>query len=151
MQAELPVGVSIIATHPLFGPDSIKKGYDKLAMVTYPVRVDDARYRQWDDFWHDLGLNLIEASPEEHDQVTAYTLGMTHFFGRIMDELHLRPQAINTISYDALYEVMKQTNRDTWELFHDMQHFNPYAKEMRAKVYAAIRAVEDKLDAAISE
>lgn len=151
MQQHLPEDVSIIATHPLFGPDSIKKGYDKLTMVTHPVRVDDQRYKRWDGFWRGLGLNVIEATPEEHDRVTAYTLGMTHFFGRIMDELQLTPQDINTISYDALIEVMRQTNRDTWELFRDMQRYNPFAKEMRDNVYRAIQTVEAKLDDALAD
>lgn len=149
MESVLPEGVFVIATHPLFGPDSVGKGLNKLTMITYPVRVGDELYREWDTIWRGLGLKVVEASPEEHDKVTAYTLGMTHFFGRIMDELKLKPQAITTVSYDALYEVMSQTNRDTWQLFHDMQHYNPYAKEMRNDVYRAIREVEAKLDEAI--
>lgn len=149
MERVLPESVSIIATHPLFGPDSVSKGFDELTMVTYPVRVDDTTYGEWDRFWHSLGLNVIEASPEEHDRVTAYTLGMTHFFGRIMDELGLEPQGITTVGYKALREVMLQTCRDTEVLFHDMMHYNPYAKEMRERVYQAIQAVEVRLDEAI--
>lgn len=151
MQRYLPESVAIIAMHPLFGPDSIKKGFEQLTMVTWPVRTVGEEYAEWGSYWRGLGLRVVEASPDEHDRATAYTLGMTHFFGRIMDHLQLEPQVITTIGYGALYEVMEQTNRDTWELFHDMQHYNPYAKAMRDRVYTAIQAVEARLDAAIGD
>lgn len=149
MKRLLPDSVSIIATHPLFGPDSVRKGLHKLTTVTYPIRASGELYNQWDAFWKGLGLHVVKASPEEHDKTIAYTLGMTHFFGRIMGELKLEPQAITTFGYEALYEVMCQTNRDSWQLFHDMQHYNPFAKEMRDRVYQAIQTVEAKLDAAV--
>ena len=150
MQRALPDSVSIIATHPLFGPDSVGRGLNQLAMVTNPIRVDEDIFTLWHDYWQNLGLNVINATPEEHDKATAYTLGMTHFFGRIMGELELEPHAITTVGYNALYEVMKQTNNDSWQLFNDMQRFNPYAREMRERVYAAIESIEAKLDEAIS-
>jgi prephenate dehydrogenase len=151
MAETVPEGVSVIATHPLFGPDSVGRGLDTLTMVTSPVRAAPKRFSQWDEFWKSYGLNVINATPEEHDHVSAYTLGMTHFFGRIMDELHLEPQVITTVGYSALYEVMRQTNRDSWQLFRDMQHYNPFAPEMRARVFAAIETVERKLNEALDE
>ena len=39
---------------------------------------------------------MIKASSEEHDRTTAYMLGMTHFFGRIMNELQLKPEQLIT-------------------------------------------------------
>lgn len=151
MKKILPSSISIIATHPLFGPDSINKGFKNLTMVMSPVRVSNETYAEWEAFWTEREFKVITTTPDEHDKITAYTLGMSHFFGRIMSELQLKPEAITTVSYSALFEVMQQTNRDTWQLFHDMQHYNPYAKQMRDKVYAAIQTVEDKLDAAILE
>jgi prephenate dehydrogenase len=147
MMRVLPEGVSIIATHPLFGPDSISKGLDKLTIVTYPVRVPSAAYNEWNEFWKTLGLHVVQASPEEHDKTMAYTLGLPHFVGRIMAELRLQPQEMTTFSYNSLYEIMQQTTRDTWQLFHDMQHYNPYCKAMRLKVQQALQTVEAKLDA----
>lgn len=149
MEGVLPDTISIIATHPLFGPDSIGKGFENLTMVTYPVRVADEAYAKWDTFWKNLGLSVLTITPSKHDRTTAITLGMTHFFGRIMGELKLEPHTITTAGYNALYEVMQQTNRDTWQLFHDMQCYNPYAKEMRDRVYEAIWTVENRLDQAV--
>lgn len=149
MEAELPSTVSIIATHPLFGPDSINRGLNHLSMVIHPVRTDDTTFEHWHAYLQNLGLNVINATPDEHDEITAYTLGMTHFFGRIMGELKLKPQIITTVGYNALHEVMTQTNNDSWQLFNDMQAYNPYAREMREQVYAAIQNVETKLDKAI--
>lgn len=149
MTEELPDSIQIIATHPLFGPDSINRGLSSLSIVTYPVQANSETFAAWDKLWSQTGLNVINTTPEEHDKTTAYTLGMTHFFGRIMGELELEPQALTTVGYNALYEVMMQTNSDTWQLFYDMQRFNPYAQDMRSRVYAAIQAVEAKLDEAI--
>jgi prephenate dehydrogenase len=151
MERLLDKSIAIIATHPLFGPDSVRKGFNELTMVTCPIRVDINVYQEWNSYWKALGLNLVETTPDIHDKITAYTLGMPHFFGRIMEALELTPQLLPTVSYNALYQVMQQTRSDTWQLFHDMQHYNPYAKGMRERVYAAITLVEAKLDNAIND
>lgn len=147
----LPQNVAIIATHPLFGPDSIKNGLEALTIVTHPVRATDDEHRQWDNYWASTGLRVVNATPDEHDQAISYSLGMTHFFGRIMAELDLQPLEISTVGYKALYEVMQQTNRDSWQLFHDMQRYNPHTKQMRRQVYEAIKTIEARLDATLEQ
>ncbi len=146
MRKHLPDTVSIIATHPLFGPDSISNGLEQLTVTTYPVRVEDETYQKWNDFWETLGLTVLIKSPDEHDKVTAFTLAMTHFIGRVMGELNLKPQDITTVGYDTLYKVMRQTNNDSWQLFNDMQRYNPYVKEMRQRLHKAINTIENKLE-----
>ncbi|HEY6736799.1 MAG TPA: prephenate dehydrogenase/arogenate dehydrogenase family protein [Candidatus Saccharimonadia bacterium] len=46
MQALLPPGVEILATHPLFGPQSGAQGIAGLPMVVWPVRVRAERYER---------------------------------------------------------------------------------------------------------
>jgi len=52
MEARLPQEVGIIATHPMFGPDSARERTDRLPVITWPVRdaVSNARHaRRGDD------------------------------------------------------------------------------------------------------
>jgi len=145
MRKFLPDTVSIVATHPIFGPDSIKAGLSNLNFVLCRVRAEDSIFTFWKDFWTATGVHVIETSPEEHDKVMARTLAMTHYFGRILGALNLRPEPMGNVGYEALYKVMLQTNNDSWQLFYDMQTFNPYAKEMRGEVHTAIHSLDNKL------
>jgi len=139
--------IFIIGTHPMFGPDSIQSGLSNLSIVTCPVRVEPSIYDEWNDFWRDTGLRVIPTTPEAHDKITAYTLCMTHFFGRVMEEMKLKPQKITTMGYELLRDVTRRTAHDSWQLFYDMQRYNPYAKAMRRKFHAALSDVEERLAA----
>jgi prephenate dehydrogenase len=115
-----------------------------------PVRLKDATYADWRELWADIGLHVIEMTPDEHDRAGAYTLGLTHVVGRVLGEVGLKPEETATVGYRALLEVMQQTGNDSWELFADMQHFNPYSREMRDKLKLALSDITDKLDKAIN-
>ena len=149
MMDTVPKAVQIMATHPLFGPDSVKLGLKGLGMAVCPVRVEQDNLNDWHHFWRGLGVRVLEITPEEHDRAAAYTLGLTHFVGRVLGELNLKREEIATTGFNALLEVIEQTSNDTWRLFHDMQHYNPYTKEMRDKLATALADVQKKLDAAI--
>ncbi|MGA0617604.1 prephenate dehydrogenase/arogenate dehydrogenase family protein [Paracoccus sp. KR1-242] len=86
MQALLPNDVEILATHPMFGPQSAKDGITGLQIVTCPVRG-----RQWrcivQFLRQRLGLHVIITTPEEHDRQAALTQGLTHLLARAVDGL----------------------------------------------------------------
>ncbi|MCH8327664.1 MAG: prephenate dehydrogenase/arogenate dehydrogenase family protein [Candidatus Marinimicrobia bacterium] len=126
MQEHLPEGIHAIATHPLFGPDSTRDSWDNLPMVIHPVNADDDIYHGWLEYFREKGLNMQEMSPEEHDRMAAHSQGITHFIGRVLEEVGIKPTPIDTEGFRDLQMVVEQTCHDSMALFRDLQRFNPY-------------------------
>ena len=57
----------------------------------------------------------------------------------------MNPTPIDTVGATKLLEVEEQTCNDTWELFINLQHYNPYTKEMRIRLGEAYDKLYNKL------
>ncbi|MBT3275135.1 MAG: prephenate dehydrogenase/arogenate dehydrogenase family protein [Spirochaetales bacterium] len=145
MERNLAAGISIIGTHPMFGPDSGKNGIAGLPMVYCPVRAQEEVSAFWRDAFVDMGLKVYDLLPEEHDREAAYTQGVTHFMGRVLDDLKLEPSRIGTLGYSKLLEIIEQTCNDPFQLFVDLQKFNPFTGEMRKKLGSSLQKMQDQL------
>lgn len=137
--------VQAILTHPMFGPDSSKNGFNGLTIVLNKFSATLDQYEFWKNFFGEAGLKVIELSPEEHDKLAAYSQGVTHFVGRTLNELGFKETPIDTNGAKKLHEIMQQTCNDTFELFSDLQTYNPYTKEMRINLGNALDSVYNKL------
>ena len=146
MRELLPPGVEILASHPMFGPDSGARGVEGLPMILCPVRLPEARYREWEGFFASFGLEVHRLAPEDHDRQAAYTQGLTHYLGRVLAELDLQPSAIGSLGYRRLLNIVEQTCNDTWRLFLDLQRYNPHTPAMRQALDRALEALKAKLD-----
>lgn len=144
MKKHLPKSVGIIATHPLFGPDSFHQD-QSLKMVMYPKRDNQHIYFHWKNFFENKNINIIELTPEAHDQQAALSQGVTHFIGRVLQQANIKPTQIDTLGFKKLLEIMQQTCDDTMELFYDLQHYNPYSKAMLNQLETAFKTVMEKL------
>jgi prephenate dehydrogenase/prephenate dehydratase len=137
--------VSLIATHPMFGPDSAAHGVHGLPMVVWRLAGNEEIYREWVGFFDDLGIRTVEMAPDEHDRLAAYSQGITHYVGRVLRKLDLQPTLIDTQGFKLLHSLTEQTCNDSWELFHDLQIFNPYTREMRLRLESALDSVYEEL------
>ncbi len=138
MEQYLPGDVRYIATHPMFGPDSAKDGVRGLPLVYCSGRCEDEDNRFWLETFRSYGMRVLEMTPEEHDREAAYTQGITHFIGRVLNELHLKPSQIGTVGYNRLLEIVEQTCNDPLQLFHDLQRYNAFTHEMRLTLRGSI-------------
>ena len=146
MQRFLPQGVSILGTHPMFGPDSGGDGVKDLPMILCPARIADAGLEHWRGFFQSMGLAVTVMSPRAHDEEAAFTQGVTHYIGRILKDLGVRPSPIATLGYRRLLEIVEQTCNDPWQLFLDLQRYNPSTKSMRARLAGSIEKVMAAID-----
>jgi len=146
MQRELPTSVNSIASHPMFGPDSGKNGPQGLPMVMSPVSAMPVIFEHWKNTFQGYGMQVIEMSPDEHDHQAAYTQGVTHFIGRVLQGLHLPESEIATMGYRKLLEIVEQTCNDPLQLFYDLQRYNPYTGEMRNAVFESFQHTLDMLE-----
>lgn len=137
MRESLPQHVSILATHPMFGPESARDGLAGLPIMLDPVRLDAERTRFWEETFASYELIPVRMDSDRHDREAAYSQALTHFVGRSLHRMGLPETEIATRWYRKLHAVAKQCVRDANELFEDMQRFNPYASAMRGAVMAA--------------
>ena len=146
MEKFLPVQVGILATHPMFGPDSAQRGLAGLPMILSPVRMSEDRVGWWRGLFESLGLRVVTMRPEEHDREAAFTQGIAHYIGRVLADLKLQPSDIGTVGYQKLLEIMEQTCNDPWQLFLDLQRYNPFTREMRQQLHSSLDRIMHTLD-----
>ena len=146
MQEIIPYRVKIIATHPMFGPDSARNGLKGFPIVFCPLRCTPEDSENWIHGFGSMGLRVLEMTPDEHDREAAYTQGITHFMGRVFSELDLGSSDMATSGYKALLEIMSQTCNDPWTLFTDLQTYNPYTASMRTDLSRVILSMLNRLN-----
>jgi len=151
MKSILPETVDIIATHPMFGPDSGRNGVQDLPLVFIPVRDVEDRVGIWRNNFLEMGMKVIEISADTHDKDAAFTQGVTHFIGRVLNELHLKESEISTMGYKSLLSIVEQTCNDPLQLFRDLQHYNPYTHNMRQELNESLKKTMDMLTKADPE
>lgn len=134
-----------LLTHPMFGPDSSKDGFIGLPIVLDKFKTDKEIYTFWKSYFTKKKLTVIEMHADEHDRLAANSQGITHFIGRLLDEVAMQPTPIDTTGAKKLLEVKEQTCHDTWDLFTNLQHYNPYTKDMRIRLGEAYDALYNKL------
>ncbi len=145
MKSLIPDDIYKIATHPMFGPDSGKNGVEGLPIVMCPISAKDERYEKIRIYFESLGLKVLEMSERKHDKEAAYSQGVTHFVGRVLNQMGMKPTEIATNGYKSLMTIVDQTCNDPVQLFYDLQRFNPYAKEMRLSLQVAIEKILNRL------
>jgi prephenate dehydrogenase len=151
MRRLLPRQVSVLGTHPMFGPDSAKNGVEGLPMILCPARISAGEAGRWREFFVSLGLSVSVMSPDDHDREAAYTQGVTHYIGRVLSDFGVRRSAIGTLGFTKLLEIVEQTCNDPWQLFLDLQRYNPYTREMRAKLSKSLAAVMGAIDESLED
>jgi prephenate dehydrogenase len=127
----LPDTVSILATHPLFGPGSANGGIAGHRIMLHPVRISNGEYQKAKAFLGEtLGLKVIETTPEEHDKAIAYVLGLTQSLGRATQDLDIPDTPLGTTAYDDLLDMKRIQGNDSWELYRSIMQQNPYARDV---------------------
>ena len=134
----------IIATHPLFGPDSLKDSGSVMTMES--VRNTFGRYDFWKNYFESQNISIEEISAEEHDMMAARSQGLTHFVGRVIDDFGSNQTRIDTEGYKALHKLVNQTCNDTWELFEDIQNFNPFTEKMISELNESFEKISEIID-----
>jgi prephenate dehydrogenase len=135
----LPPEVDIIATHPLFGPQSARNGLAGLRLVLCPIRGD--REACVIDLARRLGLEVNVTTPEEHDEEMAYVQALTHLIGRSLSNLGVPDEMLKTPSYQHLLDLCGLIRDDTFELFTAIQTMNPYARTISTRFVAEAQAL----------
>ena len=146
MLALLPDDCDILCTHPMFGPESGKHGWSGLPFVYERVRLRNAR--RCEDFvrwWAQQGCRMEDMTCELHDTCAAGSQFVTHFTGRVLDQLHLRTTPINTKGFDSLLQLVDNTCKDSFDLFFALYKYNPSSERQLCALEEAMTHVASNL------
>lgn len=147
MKKYLPENVKIVATHPLFGPQSGKNGIHGLKIIIWPIRINGTEYNKIKTFLKKLELEILEMTPEEHDKTIALWQALTHFVAKGIIKTNLNVSKILTPSSQKLISAINDVKDDSESLFYDIQKLNPYAKKMRGKLIKNLAEINKKIRA----
>lgn len=145
MRSILPKYVQILATHPMFGPDTAYDSLEGRKIVLCKTRIQNKTYSEIKRFLESRKLNVIETTPEKHDREIAKSLVLTHFIGRALMDMKASALEIDTRGYRDLIRILDTVKNDTWQLFEDMSKYNKYAKKIRGKFIKSIHKVDYKV------
>jgi prephenate dehydrogenase len=147
MVEELPDFVQVVGTHPLFGPDSGKEGIAGMKIAVCPIRIQQESYEQILLFLQSLELLVIETTPEDHDRQIAQSQAIFHLIAQAMKQLEWGVKPISTPGPETFYRLVKTVQKDTDQLFRDMEKENPYAAEYRKLFIQEILSLDEALKA----
>jgi aspartate/methionine/tyrosine aminotransferase/prephenate dehydrogenase len=139
---------NILLTHPMFGPDSVIRSdnWANKNFVYYPYNIQlNDTYNKFMMFLNDLECNLILMNPIDHDKYVSESQFVTHFMGRSLKELKLSSTPINTLNYDNLLSLIKNTSNDSFELFKGMTLKNNYTAPVIDKILYSIHKIKNML------
>jgi prephenate dehydrogenase len=122
----------IIATHPLFGPQSMRDGTRGLKIAVCPIRGRSV-YRFAAFLKRAFGLRVIITTPEDHDREVAVVQGLTHFLAKAITRMEPLPTRLTTRSYELLLEAVNMVRSDAPEVFDTIERVNEFSSTVRAR------------------
>lgn len=144
MRRGLPAHVDIVATHPLFGPQSAREGIAGLKIALCPVR--GTQFHRVAAFLKKhLALDVIITTPEDHDREAAMVQGLTHLIAKVLVQMEPLPTRMTTKSFDLLMQAVGMVRHDAPEVFQAIERANPYAPAMRQRFFELADRVNDEL------
>lgn len=139
MQTILPDHVQIIASHPLFGPESARDGLRGHRIAWCPLR--GTAHRRLAAFLRWLGLTVLPTTPDQHDAEMAVVQGLTHLIARSLAALGPMPTLLTTASFQRLTEAAAMVQADSPELLRTILTENPHAEPARRRFLDAAAAL----------
>ncbi|KAH1057370.1 hypothetical protein J1N35_035435 [Gossypium stocksii] len=146
----LPPEFDILCTHPMFGPESGKNGWNKLPFVFDKVRIGNderrvARCNSFLDIFAREGCRMVEMTCAEHDWHAAGSQFITHTMGRVLEKLQLESTPINTKGYETLLKLVENTAGDSFELYYGLFMYNVNAMEQLERMDFAFESLKKQL------
>ncbi|XVF69655.1 hypothetical protein PTKIN_Ptkin11bG0099200 [Pterospermum kingtungense] len=142
----LPEEMDVLCTHPMFGPDSGKKGWKDLTFMYDKVRVrDEAACSSFLRIFECEGCRMMEMSCQEHDKLAARSQFLSHAIGRILSEMGIESTSIDTKSFETLVRLKESTTNDSFDLFSGLFIRNRFAQQELMNLEHSFEMVKQKL------
>lgn len=139
-------GSLVCSIHPMFGPDASFIFARNLILCNCG---SDAAVSKFMPLLNGTGANVLEMPVEEHDKLIAVVLGMSHalnlaFFEALRNSgfanEELRKAASTT--FEKQMNTSSSVARESPDLYYEIQHLNPYNREMLEALISALMEVQ---------
>jgi prephenate dehydrogenase len=141
MRRLLPAYVEIVATHPLFGPQSAHDGVKGLKIAVCPIR-GMGGFRAAAFMRKVLRLHVILTTPDAHDREAATVQGLTHLIAQALVQMEPLPTRITTKSFDLMMQAANMVRHDAPEVLHAIERANPYSSAVRRRFLDIVASLD---------
>ncbi|PIA59598.1 hypothetical protein AQUCO_00400466v1 [Aquilegia coerulea] len=146
----LPEETDVLCTHPMFGPESGKNGWEGLAFMYEKVRIRNedtcSRFLQ---IFRSEGCRMVEMPCEEHDRQAARSQFLTHTIGRVLAEMDIKSTSMDTKGFETLvylcYLQKNDTIKNSFDLYSGLFLHNRFAKQELKNLELAFETVKQNL------
>jgi prephenate dehydrogenase len=136
-----------VATHPLFGPLSLALAERPLRVVVCPARAHREAADRVRSLYEQIGCEVIEQTPEAHDRVMAHTHALTFFVAKGMIDAGAGMEVpFAPPSFQAMARAIDAVRSDAGHLFSAVARDNPFARDARKELVAALFAIDKAFD-----
>jgi len=145
LQKRLGGKCKLLATHPLFGPQTAPIGRTNGKKMVWH-EVSGGPFPELERFFAGtLGLNIIKMSPEDHDKQMAWVHCLTFFVGRGLMELNPPDSELTTNYYERLLSVVNLEKQHSYELFRTVQLGNFFSGKIRKELILKLQELDEQL------
>lgn len=144
MTDHLPPTVSILGSHPLFGPSSASASVEGRSIILCPVRISKSTLLQIKNAVREGGLRPRWMTPADHDRLIAKTLFVTQYLGRVVQPV-IAGGELPTMAYHYLQGLAAISAKDSPSLLGDMYRYNRFARASLSRLSKAWSHVEGPL------
>ncbi len=145
MKKYLPENSKMIASHPMFGPNSIQKNKNILngfKIVLSNISLDKNLYSLFKNYFLNLNLNVVELSPVEHDEYSAKSQFFALLIGQIAQDLHLKKTQIDTPGANAIFDSIPFMGPDR-EIIEDMITYNKFCSKIHKEIVTVLDGLKN--------
>lgn len=142
MQRLLPPHVSILGTHPMFGPNSLRITSAK-NIIFCPVRISCSKLTEVEGVFKTAGFKIFTMSAKKHDLLMARSQLLTHLFAQVAKNLNVQGFSFAPESFKRMLEAFRVADPDE-QFLKDMVSANRFAKK-------TITSVQDEINKYLRE
>lgn len=145
LKSVLPNQTTVVASHPLFGPESAQDSLFGHTLVLCPEYSDDVELKKIERFASALGLRVVKMSAIEHDKEMAVVQGLTFFIAHSLKDLKLHNQLLSTPSFEKLLQLASLEKHHSDELFRTIQTGNAKTTAIRHRFIKLAQELDKKI------
>lgn len=134
---------NVLMTHPLFGPQSVDGSAEGKKIVV--TKQHGSLADELQNVWRQKGIDIVQMSPNEHDQEMAVVHALTFFVGRALLEMDIKESFVNTNYFSKLLSLVELERHHSRELFDTIQCHNPFAAGMREEFLSTLKKLHDEV------
>lgn len=137
--------VNMVATHPMFGPNSIRErdeALNDLKIVTYNINAKKMVYETLINYFQQIGLEVIEMEPEDHDKIMAHSQFFAMIVGQLAQKIDIKPTLIDTMGAIGINRALAYMGNDK-KIIEDMIMYNSYCKEVLENMIETLEKLKE--------